>query len=205
MPAARRSTRPTDPARGELNTTIVPLASSFLLHAPSCLLLHSIAVTSKVTSGGGSAQNALIALAPSVPGRPVGKRRSSSRRVANSDMPRGRTRQVVPVEMLADIEYLAFAVTQLARVRAQRVGRLQHQQLLARQQIHRLQDVSRQRLLPLARTERHQCVLEAAAGAASSCLPAACRRNRIACTMSSLRLRWISSTCEALPTVLLAS
>src|SRR6185312_2398160 len=38
---------------GALNTTIVPAASSFLLQAPSCLLLHSIAVISSVTSGGG--------------------------------------------------------------------------------------------------------------------------------------------------------
>jgi hypothetical protein len=45
-----------------------------------------MAVIISVTSGGGSAQNALIALAPSVPGRPVGRRRSISRRLANSDM-----------------------------------------------------------------------------------------------------------------------
>ena len=74
------------PGRGALNTTMVPLVSSLRLQAPSCLLLHSIAVTSKVTSGGGSAQNAVIALAPSMPGRPVGRRRSIRRRLANSDM-----------------------------------------------------------------------------------------------------------------------
>ena len=107
--------------------------------------------------------------------------------------------------MLADLEHFTLAVAELARLRAQGIGSLQHQQLLAGEQVDRLQAVRRQRLLPLAGTERHQGVLAALAGAASSCLPAACRRNRIACTMSLLRLRWISSTCDALPTVLLAS
>ena len=73
-------------ALGAFNTTIVALASSFLVQAPSCLLLHCSAVISRVTSGGGSAQNAVIALAPSVPGRPVGRRKSINRRLANSDM-----------------------------------------------------------------------------------------------------------------------
>ena len=107
--------------------------------------------------------------------------------------------------MLADVEHFAFGVTQLARLRAQGIGRFQHQQLFAGEQVDRLQFVRRQRLLPLAGIERHQCVLLALAGAASSCLLAACNRNRIACTMSSLRLRWISCTCDSLPTVLLAS
>ena len=45
----------------------------------------------------------------------------------------------------------------------------------------------------------------AAAGVIAEGRPAACNRNRIACTMSSSRLFRICWTCEALPTVSLAS
>ena len=46
----------------------------------------------------------------------------------------------------------------------------------------------------------------ACAGAATAgCAPAACRRNRIACTMSPMRLRCSSSVWLAVPMVLVAS
>ncbi len=53
------------------------------LHLPPCFMLQSPAVTSRVTSAGGSAQNSAMSFAPSTPGLPVGKRNSTTRRLAN--------------------------------------------------------------------------------------------------------------------------
>jgi hypothetical protein len=66
-------------------TTTVPTAASALTQAVSCPLLQVGLVTSSTVSGGGESSNAVIAAAPSTPGRPVGSRRSITRREANSE------------------------------------------------------------------------------------------------------------------------
>ena len=56
------------------------------LHLPAWALLQSFVVMSRVTPGGGSAQNSLMTAAPSLPGLPVGKRSSTRRWLLNSPM-----------------------------------------------------------------------------------------------------------------------
>ncbi len=66
--------------------TNVPARSTAATHAVSCCLLHCVQVISSTVSGGGFSQYSMIAAAPSLPGRPPGRRRSITRRDENSDI-----------------------------------------------------------------------------------------------------------------------